>query len=635
MQSESVKKTDYTDIEQMLQSGKVAEAADALEKRISAKPEPEFCLLLGRAYMELSLPQKAYDAYEKARSFNGFKARALSGQTLALQKTGQYAEARAIAEKALELDPSLAEAHKNLGLVLLRTGDAVAGEKAILTALELEPDYSEALIALAFLRLTEKRIPEAEQLLLQARELDPASSAAASNLGMIYRRQGRLEEALAVLEDVHARRPDSPEINNNLALVHRDAQRLGLAEEFFRRAAELAPGNSSYGMNLVTLYKEQKRYAEAADLALAIYEKHPGNPHLLGMLPFLLLKADRRDEALEMERKMVDLMPDFPGGHYNQALTLLHMEKFEQAETSALRAIELDPEFADAHICLAQILMKLDRPEEALKHGEIAVGLQPSADCHFVMGMALKKLDRLQESEKQFRECIRLDPEEKLGAGVFLAALTGVEATPEASHAYVRNLFDQYAERYDGHLVDRLDYQGPQVIKSLLEEWLPRSEGLRVLDLGCGTGLCAPVLRPFADELVGVDLSGKMVAKARALEVYDRLEEAEAHDFLKQEQGVYDCIAAADVLVYVGPLERLFGEARRVLADGGLFVLTLEKSLEPGVNLGLNGRYAHSEDYVRDVAEEHGFAVLAVRDVQVRREMTHPVPSLAVALRAV
>ena len=67
----------------------------------------------------------------------------------------------------------------------------------------------------------------------------------------------------------------------------------------------------------------------------------------------------------------------------------------------------------------------------------------------------------------------------------------------------------------------------------------------------------------------------------------------------------------------------------------GFFVLTLEKNHEPGVNLGLNGRYAHSEDYVRDVSEEHGFAVLAVRDVQVRREMKQPVPSLAVALRAV
>ncbi len=635
MQSDSSHHTLVAEIEPLLESGRLPEAVEALEQRLAVKNDPDCCLLLGRTYLELSLPQKAYEAFEKARSFTPFTARVLAGQALALQKTGQYAEARVLAEQALELDPGLPEAHKNLGLVLLRTGDAVAGEKAILTALELDPEFAEALMALAYLRLTEKRIPEAEQLLLQARELNPASAAAASNLGMIYRRQGRLEEALAVLEEAGGRRPDNPEIFNNLALVHKDARRFGLAEEYFRKAMRLAPKNANFSVNLVTLLKEQGRYGEAADLAMATYEQHPGNPHILGMLPFLLLKADRQEEALQMEQQMVELMPDFPGGHYNQALTLMHMEKFTESEAAARRAIELDPEFVDGRICLAQVLMKLDRPEEALEHGRIANELQPGADSHFVMAMALKDLGRMDEAVVQFRECVRLDPDEKLGAGVFLAALTGEEAAPEASQAYVRNLFDQYAERYDAHLVNKLDYQGPQVIKSLLEEWLSRPEGLRILDLGCGTGLCGPILRAFADELVGVDLSGKMVTKARSLEVYDRLEEAEAHAFLEKEQGVYDCIAAADVLVYVGPLERLFCEARRVLATGGLFVLTLEKSREPGVNLGLNGRYAHSEDYIRDVSEEHGFAVLAVREVQVRREMKKPVPSLAVALRAV
>ncbi len=635
MQSDVPSHKDFTDIESLLQSGRLSEAAEALEKQIAVKATPENCLLLGRTYLELSLPQKAFEAFDKARSFAPFAAQALAGQALALQKTGQYPEARILAEQALELDPGLPEAHKNLGLVLLRTGDADAGEKAILTAMELDPGFAEAMIALAYLRLTQKRIPEAEQLLLQARELQPASAAAASNLGMIYRRQDRLEEALAVLEEVADRRPDSPEIFNNLALVHKDARRFGLAEEYFRKAMGLAPKNANFSMNLVSLLKEHERYAEAAELAMATYEQHPGNPHILGTLPFLLLKADRREEALQMEQQMVELMPDFPGGHYNQALTLMHMEKFAEAEKCARRAIELDPKFVDGHVCLAQILMKQDRPEEALEQGRIANELEPSAASHFVMAMALKDLKRMDEAVAQFRECVRLDPHEKLGAGVFLAALTGEDAAPESSQAYVRNLFDQYAERYDAHLVNKLDYQGPQVIKSLLEEWLSRSEGLRILDLGCGTGLCGPVLRQFADELVGVDLSGKMVTKAKSLEVYDRLEEAEAHAFLEQEKGVYDCIAAADVLVYVGPLERLFGEARRVLADGGLFVLTLEKNHEPGVNLGLNGRYAHSEDYVRDVSEEHGFAVLAVRDVQVRREMKQPVPSLAVALRAV
>ena len=50
-------------------------------------------------------------------------------------------------------------------------------------------------------------------------------------------------------------------------------------------------------------------------------------------------------------------------------------------------------------------------------------------------------------------------------------------------------------------------------------------EALEVLDAGCGTGLAAPLLGPYARRLVGVDLSGAMLEQARALPQYDELVE--------------------------------------------------------------------------------------------------------------
>ena len=59
-------------------------------------------------------------------------------------------------------------------------------------------------------------------------------------------------------------------------------------------------------------------------------------------------------------------------------------------------------------------------------------------------------------------------------------------------------------------------YAGMRAISgALLDGALPSASRPRILDAGCGTGLCGPLLRPLAARLVGVDLSEKMVELAR------------------------------------------------------------------------------------------------------------------------
>src|SRR6202012_4484032 len=101
-----------------------------------------------------------------------------------------------------------------------------------------------------------------------------------------------------------------------------------------------------------------------------------------------------------------------------------------------------------------------------------------------------------------------------------------------------------------------LKYEAPQLLHAALQRpgQLPRESGLRILDLGCGTGLCGPLLRPWAARLVGVDLSPKMLSKAAARGVYDQLNCAELTQWLAEEAQPFDVIVCADVLCYFGDL---------------------------------------------------------------------------------
>jgi len=240
-----------------------------------------------------------------------------------------------------------------------------------------------------------------------------------------------------------------------------------------------------------------------------------------------------------------------------------------------------------------------------------------------------------------YEESARLDPQGTLGARLELARLGIVSPGDAMQPGYIAALFDDYADRFDDHLLGALSYRGPQVILGALRQ-LCGDKGRpvhfdTVLDLGCGTGLMGEAIRPYGGRLVGVDLSARMIAKARAKLVYDRLVIGELISFLVTEaERSAALILAADVLVYMGDLAPILGEVGRVLADQGLFAFTCQSAgeigMEAGYDLGADRRYLHSPEHIRAVARDAELDVLRLAPAVTRREAGVDVPGLIVVL---
>ncbi|WP_184718431.1 methyltransferase [Caulobacter sp.] len=187
-----------------------------------------------------------------------------------------------------------------------------------------------------------------------------------------------------------------------------------------------------------------------------------------------------------------------------------------------------------------------------------------------------------------------------------------------APPAYVEALFDDLAQRFDRQLVEMLDYRAPELLANLVAGRYARFA--RILDLGCGTGLAAPFLGGFGAQLTGVDLSSAMLAKAAERGGYDHLVQAEAVTFLQSQPSAFDLIFAADVLIYFGDLAPLLTAAAEALAHGGVLAFSVERG-EAGWRLLPTARYAHGDDYVRQVAAP-GFRIADHEDIVLRREAT-------------
>jgi len=195
--------------------------------------------------------------------------------------------------------------------------------------------------------------------------------------------------------------------------------------------------------------------------------------------------------------------------------------------------------------------------------------------------------------------------------------------------------FDEYASGFDQHLVRGLRYTLPRDVAGMIRTWHPDNK-VDVLDLGCGTGLLGACLGPMEGVLVGVELSSAMIQQAQRHGVYHKFHQVNLLDALQATPAdQYHVIAALDVLIYIGPLDSLVGDALRVLLPGGRFVFSCESGPNDGPDFLLQStlRFTHSPRYVERVLQQAGFIEINVEERVIRQDVEGPVAGLLVTAR--
>jgi predicted TPR repeat methyltransferase len=297
------------------------------------------------------------------------------------------------------------------------------------------------------------------------------------------------------------------------------------------------------------------------------------------------------------------------------------------------RAAQLDAGHAGAECDIGHALQRKGLFADAVAAYDRALGIDgTSQQAMEGKARALCREGYLQRAAAVVREWIRLAPENPVPRHL-LSAVTGEDVPERAADLYIKRVFDQLAETFEEHL-ERLEYRAPRLVAEAIAARLQPEGSLAVLDAGCGTGLCGPLLRPFASRLIGVDLSSGMIEKARERGIYDDLVEAELTDWLiSQTPQTYDVVACADILCYFGDLHRVLSAMGPVLRRGGLLVFTVE-SAEPsaaGFRIHPHGRYSHTGAHVSAALTGSSLSLLQIEDQILRLEGGTPVHGLVIA----
>ncbi|MDF2463097.1 MAG: hypothetical protein K0Q43_1332 [Ramlibacter sp.] len=338
-------------------------------------------------------------------------------------------------------------------------------------------------------------------------------------------------------------------------------------------------------------------------------------------------QAGRFDQAERSFAASDALLPGRISTLTNLGATRLKLGKPQEAANVLEEVLAREPDNVEALGHRATALAELGQFPQALACVERILSLVPElGHAWSLRGLLLRDLGRPDEAAAAFDEAIARGADPELNR-YYRAALTGRDLPSTAPQQYVQSLFDTYAEGFDEHLVRVLHYQAPQILADGLRAMGHEFEN--ALDLGCGTGLCGPLVRPLTKKLHGVDLSATMVERAEALGMYDLVVQSDLVQYLKGTAQRYDLVLAADVFIYVGALEPVFAGVARVMEPGGVFCFSVESAPE-GHELVLRDslRYAHSRSYIEKLAAQFGFGVSTVSQHPIREDQRVPIPGL-------
>jgi predicted TPR repeat methyltransferase/Flp pilus assembly protein TadD len=453
-------------------------------------------------------------------------------------------------------------------------------------------------------------------------------------LGLGLWQEGDVTGAVAALTTAASLTPEDAHLLADLGAVLWLDGRKADALQCFIASLERDPSRVQVWLTVASLCNEIGETATAEHSYLAALDLDPACAEAATGLGLICLESRRYDEAVTLLRGALDRGVATPGLYACYGQTLYLIGEFAAARAALEQAAAALPEEAAIvrkYALAACVETALEAsPEEAFAAYRRAAGLHAEEDARIgrTVFRALCGFGHKEAAIRFGEALLRAAPDDQI-IPFHLDALRG---TPRdrASPAYIAACFDLYAPDFDRHLTETLGYRLPETLQPLLAE-TARSFP-RILDLGCGTGLAAPMLAGFGAQIVGVDLSPRMLEKARERGLYAQLVEQDAQAFLADCDERFDLVLALDLLIYLGDLSALFDGVAAHLAPGGVFAFSFETGAGADYTLDPAGRFTHDPAYIETLSQKD-FVPLVSRATTIRIEANQPVDGRLVLLR--
>ncbi|MEB3884176.1 tetratricopeptide repeat protein [Lyngbya sp. CCY1209] len=328
----------------------------------------------------------------------------------------QWEPAVSACQKALRLNPQLAEAYKIQGNALQVLGEMEAAVRSYNKALEIQPQFPEVYANLGSLYAQEERLEKALGCYQQAIAQNQNVAGFYRNLAKVLERMGRNPEASRCLERAWALEPDkaSPEDHVRLGNTRLGEGKPEEALASYQRALEGDPRLAAayFGIGKAKASQGAWNEAEGAYRQAIALDPKPGV--FYQSLAEAFVGQENMDGAVAIYRQLLQANPNWAWAHHQIGEIRNRQWKLKEAETAYRQAVGLDPNLAPAHYGLGTVLARQKRWADLVPVLSRALEL----DANAADGAAYKSLadgfsntDRKDEAIAHYEKASELDGE--------------------------------------------------------------------------------------------------------------------------------------------------------------------------------------------------------------------------------
>lgn len=433
---------------------------------------------------------------------------------------------------------------------------------------------------------------------------------------------GNLTEAEHHYSAILAKQPTHADANHNLGLIASQSGKSEYALRLFKNAIKNNSGNEQFWISYIEELFNQKKFSECEGAIKRADKKIKRFDLSLKWLEFagsvyLRLKRFKRAKyylnfAKKLDRTNVSILNNYAIcekklGNINGALRIYRS------------ILKLEPCNAYAYYNSGLIHDEQEQLSDAIACYKKATELLPSyISAHNNLGNVYRRAGLIHKALQCYQDTVNLDPNHRNAKHMLNSLLEKkVSAPPEE---YVTGLFDGFAPTFEKKLISQLGYDAPRALVEILKPHLFSNSVEKILDIGCGTGVAGKYLDGICDKIIGVDLSVKMIEKAKEKDTYAELHAGNYLDLLVKTNEKFNVFFATDVFIYIGDLAETFKIISETCCGDELFAFTTEHMDGNDFKLLPTGRFAHSFAYIDKLVAQNDFRMLEFQKLPLRME---------------
>lgn len=533
-------------------------------------------------------------------------------------------------------------------------GNIDLAEKLYRDIIDENPNNHDVLHLLGILSAQRQDFLNAYYFLEKALVLDPKSHILHNSIGNVLKNLGKNDKALEHYRFALQLNPESVSAHNNLGNIFYHLGNDDNAITHYKNAIKVMPDHPDAYYNISLVYARNNNSLEAKNNLKVVLDLHPNHEKANGSLGYLYQLDGDFDQAIRFYKKDLELNEDNVSSLHNLGVIFTNKGEYDLAKTYFKKVLKEQSHHVESLNNLGTIYILQKKFSDALKYFATLSKLVEEFDVYYNLGVIYFELADFKEAKYFFSKSLEIFPEDfasNLNLGVVSLKLENYEDAEKyyfrahelqpdneevlyllkaiqqkgehdkAPKGYLKNLFNRYASSFDQHL-EMLGHQVPDLIFIEAEkifDFNSPDKILSVLDLGCGTGLSGAKFKGKVAQLVGVDISEKMLDIAASKGIYTDLKLGAIEELIDEFSEI-DLVMASDSLVYFGDLDSVFSKIYKVLKGGGVFAFSVELSRDiyPYV-LQRSARFAHSFKYIEEVASKNNFTVLRSEKIILRK----------------